>query len=280
MEEKPFALGHEAYVNDICLDYFARRMASCSDDGSVRVSERTNTSWKEIWQTNVTGAMPMKLAWSRPEHFGVLACAAGRSVLVWEESAHKQFFMRNSKLDFTANVACLLFPVGEDLEEGRLVIGLVNGQVFEMQLSTGIFRPLFQLKAEGELTSLSSGGTKGEALVCAAGNQASVWVNKNARWRDFGSRLEHQAQVNHVAWGPTGLIATASGDGTCKLWKQDFTGGKDFALLQTLQHEQGVQVFHVEWSLTGTMLVTNGDDGLSRLWAPNMFGEWSLQVKM
>ena len=71
----------------------------------------------------------------------------------------------------------------------------------------------------------------------------------------------HQGEVHDVAWGPHGRrVATASSDGTARLW--DPGSGGHVVKLQGHTSE----VVHVAFSPDGTRVVTASADGTARLW--------------
>jgi WD40 repeat protein/serine/threonine protein kinase len=73
--------------------------------------------------------------------------------------------------------------------------------------------------------------------------------------------IGHRAGVTAVSWSPDGKrLATASGDGTAKVW--DVAGGGE---LFTLKGHRG-GVLSVSWSPDGDRLATGSVDGTARIW--------------
>ena len=157
----------------------------------------------------------------------------------------------------------------------------------------------------------------GPAMVVgtAAPGDASVWRFDVGRkkWMPcarLGSATPtigsdaHTGAVNSVSWAPNmgrsfHLIATASSDGTAKVWRvgpassaanddddPDASWATDSPAIlsdgpvvatcvDTLDHGPHA-VWRVEFSATGATLATSCDDGLVRLWQPNLKGKWVL----
>ncbi|KAH9254127.1 hypothetical protein BASA81_008002 [Batrachochytrium salamandrivorans] len=277
MDERRFGLGHSAFVRDIALDGCGRRMASCAEDCSVRVHKRHPNGYELIWESTLE-FKPQKLAWSRVEYGALLACAGGTSVVVFEEYRPAEFRIKFTHRVFKHSVTCLQFsPDG-----GGLIIGLEDGQVSELDLVLLLVRPLFQCHQQQPVSTLAVVGRGGRerVVVCGGGDSVQVWVLGNERWRIQSPPLEHKGGVTCVAMGLWGMIASAGGDGACRLWDVNAKG--EYVLVQVLQHDAPVaSVLSCEWNTAGTMLCTNADDSLCRLWAHNdLQGEWQLQVKM
>jgi WD40 repeat protein len=100
---------------------------------------------------------------------------------------------------------------------------------------------------------LSIGASQLKADVMTALTESVFWVKEK-------NRLEgHTNVVNSLSFSTDGSIASASGDGTIKLWQGD---GQ---LIDTLKGHKGL-VNSINFSPDGQILASGGDDGTVRLW--------------
>jgi len=319
VEEKSFAPNHAGYIHDMCLDYYGRRLATCSEDGFVKIFRRAQASegWEFVCDLRPehNGAV-IKIAWSHPEFSMLLASAStDHCLIIWEEENENKWKQLQVHKDFTSAITGLEF--GPKHLGIRLAVCLEEGKVIIIS-PTDVLRKewiVIQSFAVGnELTNevVPKYGVSSiswntfpydlPSLVVgsASGKVASIWrMDKDRkRWRET-EKFKHDAAVNHVAWAPNlgrsfHMIATASSDGTAKIWrvkgkaKDDDEsilrdGVVEVSLIQTLPHEvanKTCEVFQVEWNLTATTLATSCDDGIVRLWSPNFKGEWTLQLSV
>ncbi|MBW4533661.1 MAG: TIR domain-containing protein [Pleurocapsa minor HA4230-MV1] len=103
----------------------------------------------------------------------------------------------------------------------------------------------------------SNGETQLKADVMTALTESVFWVKEK-------NRLEgHGGGINSLSFSPDRqTIASASADGTIKLWKRD--GELIDALLEG--HKDKLQVHSVSFNNDGQIFASGGDDGIVRLW--------------
>ena len=312
-EEKtfPIALLHEGYVREICLDHYGRRAATCSEDGNIKIFRRnaSEQGWEfisELPKIHKQGIT--KISWSHPEFSMLLAsCSDDQSFIVWEEEGENNwkplFYGKEDKAIYDIQFG----PKHLDLV---LAVSLAGGTIKVFSPSDLLrkeWSPKWSFevssdnhKEELDVPSLSWNTFPYDSPSMVVGSvnskSALIWrTDKDgSNFRNCGVQLSHGAAVNHVAWAPNlgrsfHLIATASSDGTAKIWsvkaetreenKDSILGDGAIVvnLVQTLNHE-ACEVHRVEWNLTATILATSSDDGKVHLWSPNLKGEWIPQL--
>jgi len=105
----------------------------------------------------------------------------------------------------------------------------------------------------------------GRALASGGGRirrpaELDVWKREGDKWVSYSVQA-HEEPIRAVAFARSGtVVATASNDGTIKLWKRD-----DLSLIRTLNgHRDGVKCLSV--SADGKALVSGSSDRTVRLW--------------
>ena len=85
--------GHQDVVHDVAMDYYGKRLATCSSDRLVKIfavgaAEQSNAlatlSGHEgpIWQ----------IVWAHPKFGSIIAsCSYDRKVIIWKEGAENQW---------------------------------------------------------------------------------------------------------------------------------------------------------------------------------------------
>jgi nucleoporin SEH1 len=251
-----FRSGHDAYLHDVALDFYGKRLATCSVDRSIRIWDRTDTSpsgWKLVATLPDAHHAPvLKLSWAHPEFGqGVLAsCSSDCFVHVYEEvpvpgSQQKKWMRRAAHADAKDEVTDVQFApshLGLKLascsKDGVVRVyeayDIVNLSMWQLQQE-------FMVNDAGECTSLSWSSSMFDALpllvIGTKKNGASVWqfapeartfkniaqlsVNVKPRSSIAGTSSH---MVLDVDWAPNigrpyHLIATGSADGYVRIYK-------------------------------------------------------------
>lgn len=169
--------------------------------------------------------------------------------------------LRRTLARHSAAVSCVRWsPDG-----ARLATGSVDRRVMLWDASSGAHLRTFAQHAGPVLdvdwrsaSAFASCATDGVVLVCDAGSDEPA------------ARLaEHRREVNSVRWRPAKasgrqLLASASDDGTVKLWNADAKGGARRVAADLTDHER--EVTTVRWAPGGAALASASLDTTVRLW--------------
>ena len=127
---------------------------------------------------------------------------------------------------------------------------------------------VFDLTTGRAILEFPSGGAHianfspdGERLALAGESQSAAAVVDARSGDQIFSLQGHRSGLKDVTWSPDGRwIATASMDGTARLWAAETGAARD-----TLFGHAG-EVVDIDWSPDSTRLVTGSGDGTTKLW--------------
>lgn len=98
---------------------------------------------------------------------------------------------------------------------------------------------------------------------------------------------DHKGAIHDINWAPNmgrsyHLIASASKDGTARIWKLTLPKLQQDTNVNTAKkqpqqqvtskvlNDHHAEVWRVEWNMIGSLLATSGDDGIVRTWRYHM----------
>lgn len=92
MVASTFESGHADMVHDAQLDYYGRRLATCSSDRTVKVFEITGDQHSHLADLRGHEGPVWQVAWAHPKFGSLLAsCSFDHRVIVWREGADNQW---------------------------------------------------------------------------------------------------------------------------------------------------------------------------------------------
>ncbi|CAE7947329.1 SEC13B, partial [Symbiodinium sp. KB8] len=286
-----------ASQHDAQLDYYSRRLATCSSDKTVRIY--TVAGGDHAFDGELTGhdGPVWEVSWAHPKFGTVLAsCGYDRKAIVWRESTPGAWVAEHTiKADSSVNSVAwapheaggLTLACASSDGNIRVATRSVGGAWEESEpLSDSTegtlavtWAPSTHLGAElaGKTTlRLATAGCDGSVRVWARTGADGAWV------LDTNGLLSgHSRWVRDVAWAPaTGLLAnqlaSCSEDGRVIVWEQRSVGGEwSPKTVRTFD----APVWRVSWSLTGGILaVTSGDpsgEAAVSLFKQTLLGDWA-----
>jgi protein transport protein SEC13 len=304
---------HDDMIHDAVLDYYGRRLATCSSDKTIKIfdiepaaasSSNQQQQQQQPDQHRLTATLTGHegavwcVAWSHPKFGTILASSSydGR-ILIWREQSAQwqriyEFTLHTASVNLVAwspaEVGCHLASASSD--------GSVSVLTFDNNTFSHVIFPAHGLGVNsvswapatlpGQLMSAQAPG-KGAAEVQrrfvtgGSDNLVKLWqYNATTQSYDNTTTLAgHSDWVRDVAWSPTPLskqyIASASQDHTVRVWT--LPSGEDVGNASAWKNEElnfEVVVWRVSWSMAGNVLAVSGGDNRVSLWKEKLRGGW------
>ncbi|KAL2755860.1 hypothetical protein ACRALDRAFT_1043084 [Sodiomyces alcalophilus JCM 7366] len=286
--------GHDDMIHDAVLDYYGRRLATCSSDRTIKIFKIEADS-QELMDTlkRHEGAV-WCVSWAHPKYGNILASAGyDGKVLIWrEQNGWQKIF------DFALHKASVNIVSWAPHEAGCLLAcASSDGNVSVLEFRDSNYdHTIFPAHGLGVNSvswapapapgSIVSGGTSTPGVGSSprrfvtggCDNLVKIWAFDPATqsYKLEGEPLTgHTDWVRDVSWSPTVLqksyIASASQDKTVRIWTSDSSSQGQWNC-KVLNFDSSV--WRVSWSLSGNVLAVSGEDNKVTLWKENLRGEW------
>ncbi|KAG4028214.1 hypothetical protein MFRU_023g00510 [Monilinia fructicola] len=286
--------GHDDMIHDAALDYYGRRLATCSSDRTVKIFEIEGETHRLTETLKGHEGAIWSISWAHPKYGNILASAGyDGKVLIYKETSSAWTKIYDFALH-TASVnslswcphesGCLLACASSDGNVSVLEFkdNSMDHKIFHAHgigVNSVSWAPSSQ---PGSLVSASAGGKEGGIKRFVTGGSDNLlriwsWDQASLSYKVEGAPLQgHGDWVRDVAWSPTVLqksyIASASQDKTVRIWTSSAVSNPGQWESKVLQFER--EVWRVSWSLSGNVLAVSGGDNKVSLWKENLRGEW------
>ncbi|MCL6504582.1 MAG: hypothetical protein K6T86_18030, partial [Pirellulales bacterium] len=196
---------HDSAITGLCCLADADRLATCGEDGSVRLWNSATGEQLAVWR--VSGGGPVACVAAEQ---GQVAAAAGQSVFVWNAADPAA---QAVVLDLPTIARALSFTPGGNY----LAAACENGEILRFDMASrqllerclGHSGPVHALAHAAERETLLSGGQDGLAYVWKPAGRAAVTVSKQPivllAVGDDQHVVAAAADGALSAWGPEGL---------------------------------------------------------------------------
>ncbi|KAG1689700.1 hypothetical protein DVH05_002057 [Phytophthora capsici] len=281
---------HEDMIHDAQLDYYGKRLATCSSDRTIKVYDVTgDVQNNEQILTGHEGPV-WQVAWAHPK-FGVLlaACSYDGKVIIYREQSLNQWTQAYVHGFHESSVNSIAWAPHE--YGLALACASADGTVSVLSYSPeGWSVSHFKDSALGcnavswaPFNSVGSQGPTGPIRRVVTGScdkTIKIWSlpEGETEWtkQELSSAPAHSDWVRDVAWAPStglpvNLIASCSEDKHVYIWSQTADNG---AWKRELLHTFDAPVWRVSWSVTGNVLAVSCGDHKVTLWKETLDKKW------
>ncbi|KAH6648060.1 protein transport protein SEC13 [Truncatella angustata] len=286
--------GHDDMIHDAVLDYYGRRLATCSSDKTIKIFEIEGETQRLIETLKGHEGAVWCVSWAHPKYGNILASAGyDGKVFIWREQSNQW----QRIFDFALHKASVNMVSWSPHESGCLLAAASSdGHVSVLEFKDNNFQhQTFPAHGLGvNSVSWAPATTPGSIVSSAPPSQGAltqrrfvsggcdnllkIWTYDPAT-QGYTQESEpltgHTDWVRDVAWSPTVLqksyIASASQDKTVRIWTSDSASQGQWSS-KVLNFD--AVVWRVSWSLSGNVLAVSGGDNKVSLWKENLRGEW------
>jgi protein transport protein SEC13 len=294
-QSSEIATHHEDMIHDAAMDYYGKRLATCSSDRTIKIFDVE--SGNDAAETLIGHEGPVwQVAWAHPK-FGTLlaSCSYDTKVIIWKEtngtwSKIKEHTAHSASVNSIAwaphEYGLILGCASSDgkisiltcKDDGTWDMTMINAHAIGCNAIS--WAPA---SVPGTLISMvGDNKTNSQKRFASAGcdNIIKIWKEDANGWNEETTLEGHQDWVRDIAWAPSiGLpntyLASCSQDKTVIIWTQDAptaTWNKKYLLNEPFPDV----VWRVSWSTSGNILAVSTGDNKVTLWKENLEGEWEI----
>ncbi|CAG0921128.1 unnamed protein product [Notodromas monacha] len=278
MLAKNIETAHLDAIHDVKIDPSGTVLASCSSDGSVRLTDVQSSRVLDVLQIHT--APVWSVSWAPPVYGNLLASGSycGKAV-IWSSLPGPNWkFSPLYEYQHGCSVNCVAWTPAQAkcaslaaaCSDG--VVAILNrradGSGFEVDKIVG---------AHGVACAAVSWSPTGEELVSGGfDNLVKIWRREKS-WVDVAVLNGHAGWVRDVQWCPVNnnTLASCSDDDQVKIWEASDPSHATWTC-KTIDFKDKGTPWHVSWSLCGTLLAVSSGEGTVTLLKKSTdgSGEW------
>ncbi|MBU7586826.1 MAG: AAA-like domain-containing protein [Nostoc sp. TH1S01] len=248
---------HNASIYSVAFSADSKILATASADHTTKLWSMLNDNFQ------ISFPIQSSLIWNitfSPDGKKIASSNADGTATVWNSNGTLIHTLR----DHSKRVYSLSFS-----PDGKMIATASEDGSAKLWDDKGNFiKDLIKLKHENRVKSVSFSPVDSRtiAIGCSDGKVKLVNFDSNkfliSKTINTINTSDYNVEIWDVRFSPDGKkIATASADGTAKLWSID---GQ---LLQDFSHNSNYSVYSVRFSPDGKKIATASDDGTAKLWS-------------
>lgn len=281
---------HDDLIHDAVLDYYGKRLATCSSDKTIKIFAIENDQHRLVETLHGHEGPVWQVSWAHPK-FGIIlaSCSYDGRVLVWKEengvwstiTEHRVHSASVNSISWApSEYGALLLCTSSD-GRASVIEFLADGNtkhfVFEAHsigANAGTWAPCIGDGKKMEDRRIVTGGCD---------NLVKIWkFNAEGNNVILEDVLQgHTDWVRDVAWSPSNLgksyVASASQDRTVLIWTKetapDGTPSSPWKKAYLTKDKFPDVCWRASWSLSGNILAISGNDKVT-LWKETLDGDW------
>jgi len=284
---------HEDMIHDAQLDYYGKKLATCSSDKTIKIFEVGETQNNQVAEIKGHEGPVWQVAWAHPKFGPILAsCGYDRKVCVWKESspnAWSKIFEYDKHESSVNSISWAPHEFGLSLATGSsdttIAILTYKGdgnwdvKTISNAHAVGVNAVSWAPAViPGSLVGAAAPAAPTKRLVSGGcDNLVKIWSfsQPENQWKQEDTLESHQDWVRDVAWAPniglpSSTIASCSQDGAVIIWSHEARWNP-----KPLPKTSDQPVWRLSWSIIGNLLAVSGGDNKVTLWKEGLYGEWS-----
>ncbi|EDN05295.1 protein transport protein SEC13 [Histoplasma mississippiense (nom. inval.)] len=266
--------GHDDMIHDAALDYYGRRLATCSSDKTIKIFEVEGDSHRLLETLKGHEGAVWCIAWPPPPTTAKSLFGANKLLappLPPPPAPGQKFLISPCTLPPSTASPGLRTRVAacSPVPPPTATSAYLNSATIAGRTNCSTRMAWVSIPSAGRpLPLLVPSSARPQAPDSYAGGENKTYTVTKV--------LEgHTDWVRDVAWSPSILsksyIASASQDKTVRIWTSDPSNPNEW----TSQHlEFDCVLWRVSWSLSGNVLAISGGDNKVSLWKENLKGQW------
>jgi len=288
---------HEDMIHDAQLDYYGKKLATCSSDRTIKLFEIGENGNTQIAELKGHEGPVWQVAWAHPKFGGVLAsCSYDRKICIWKETSPNtwikiyEYDQHESSVNSIAWAPheCGLILAGASSDCSISILTHKGENVWDVQQiaqahAIGVNAVSWAPSVSPALLINSSSSSQPMQPIKrfvsgGCDNLVKIWrfIDTENAFKLEETLEQHTDWVRDVAWAPNiGLpsttIASCSQDRTVVIWSQD---GNSTSWSKKVFSKFPDVVWRVSWSITGNILAVSGGDNKVTLWKESTDMEW------